>query len=309
MNKKPVISVIIPFYNRLKWLADAVESVFNQSFENFEMILIDDGSTENIENYIDISNPKIRYFRQKNKGSAAARNRGIKMAKGKYIAFLDSDDIFLPNKLEYQLSVMEHNSTAILSHSSYAYMDSGGRRMQEFKSGKFFGKVYPRIVFDCLVATPTVMLRKTALGNLRFEKSLKIGEDVVLWCRIAKKSKIVGIEKVLTLVRRHDHHTALISPNAKVVAWSKIVDCMIRDEHNPLLMLKFFSAKKYLLGKVYFNQGNKDEGLKYIVTSLVVNPLNNLAWQDVQSFVLSPLSKLKRYAKQKMRLKNKKSLT
>lgn len=306
MKNRPVISVIIPFYNRLEWLADAVKSVLNQSFENFEIILIDDGSTENITKYIDISNPKIRYFKQKNKGSAAARNRGIKMARGKYIAFLDSDDIFLPNKLKYQLVIMEHNPEAILSHTSYAYMDSDGHRMQEFKSGKFSGKVYPRIVFNCLVATPTVMLRKSALNNLTFEESLKIGEDVVLWCRIAKKSKIVGIEKVLTLVRRHENHTALISANAKVVERSKIVDCIIRDERNPLLAIKFISAKKYLLGKVYFSQDSKSKGLKYIVASLVINPLNSLVWQDVWNFVLGPLSKLKCYVKRKIRLKSKK---
>lgn len=94
------VSVIIPFYNRVKWLREAVHSVFVQTYQDFEVILVDDGSSESLDELAELKDERIRYVRQQNKGPSAARNAGLDLAHGRYIAFLDADDIFWPMKLE-----------------------------------------------------------------------------------------------------------------------------------------------------------------------------------------------------------------
>ena len=110
-KEKPTVSVIIPTYNRAKLLPRAIKSVLNQTFKDFEVIIVDDGSTDNTEEVINEfqkHNKRIKYIRhEKNKGAAAARNTGIKIAQGEYIAFQDSDDEWLPNKLEKQMEIFE----------------------------------------------------------------------------------------------------------------------------------------------------------------------------------------------------------
>src|SRR5690606_6564927 len=101
--------VIIPFYNNVQWLESAVKSVLSQTFKNYEIIIVNDGSIENLNSFIDNYCNMIKYFETENKGPGHARNFGIKKAQGEYIAFLDSDDLWLCNKLEIQINEMELN--------------------------------------------------------------------------------------------------------------------------------------------------------------------------------------------------------
>jgi len=109
-EKNPTVSVIISTYNRAHLIGRAIQSVLNQTYQDFEVIVVDDGSTDNTEEIVkSFNDPRIRYIRhEKNKGAAAARNTGIKAARGKYIAFQDSDDEWLPEKLEKQMKVFEN---------------------------------------------------------------------------------------------------------------------------------------------------------------------------------------------------------
>lgn len=283
MVKSPKISIVIPFYNRFKWLEQAIKSVLDQKYQDFEIILIDDGSTSDINNYINLKHTKIRYYRQNNKGPASARNLGVEKSRGKYIAFLDSDDLFLPNKLAIQIAVMEENPNVILSHTSYQYFGSSTIYQSTSHSGKLSGRVYPDIIFNCLIATPTVMLRKKKLGQLRFEEKLKVGEDVVLWIRIAQRSEIIGIDKVLTRVRQHRLHTAL-NNDLNLPGFLKITDIAILDARkNPFQMMNIISTKNYLL-KDYFTH-DKKKYRKYQIKAVMTNPFNILIWRDLCRFV------------------------
>ncbi len=116
------------------------------------------------------SDKRVRYMFRKNRGCSNARNHGISLAQGRYIAFLDSADVFVPAKLEKQVSCMENNPGVLLSHTSYLRIDANGEYIKEVKSGTFSGKVYPNIMRWCPIATPTVMILREALGeSLRFE--------------------------------------------------------------------------------------------------------------------------------------------
>ncbi|PJJ30942.1 glycosyltransferase [Lacrimispora celerecrescens] len=212
MNKLPKISVIIPFYNRIELLKESINSVLNQTYQDFEIILVDDGSTEDIKDIELLANQKqkIRLYTQENKGVSAARNFGISMAKGEFIAFLDSDDLFLPEKLEKQINFMEENDY-LISHTSYECFSNDNRRIRVMDSGMERGNLFKRFLYCCRVATPTVMLKKELLDKFDqpFCTKFHIGEDVCLWIDLAYQYEIGGIDEILTSVRYSDTTAAL----------------------------------------------------------------------------------------------------
>ncbi len=199
----PVVSVIIPFRGRIPWLREAVDSVLAQTFRNFELILVDDGSDEPAAFLDEIRDGRVRYIRQPPAGAAAARNLGIRYAAGKYVAFLDSDDLFLPTKLEFQLRMLEEHPHLVFSHTSYMRMDAAGCDLQEIELGKLHRKGLPRDHLRLRDRHAHGHGPRDILRDLKFEESVRIGEDVILWVRIARRHEILGIQKPLTRVRMH----------------------------------------------------------------------------------------------------------
>ena len=190
--EKPLISVIIPTYNRAEIINIPLQSVFNQSYKNLEIIIVDDRSTDNTETVINnINDPRIRYICQStNKGGAAARNTGIEAAKGEYIAFLDSDDAWVANKLELQLAQIKKHSNpeGVVSYTQVFHSLSGiSEDTYQAFDEKFFlpkrGKEPNESVSDYLFChqgktlTSTLMLQRSLAVNTRFRDSLKKHQD------------------------------------------------------------------------------------------------------------------------------------
>lgn len=202
-----LISVIIPFYNRLDLVKNSIESVLNQTYHNYEIILIDDGSTEDVAEMKACfsEDTRLKWITQKNTGVAAARNVGIAAAEGEYIAFLDSDDLFKSEKLEKQLWLMKENK-AVISHTSYDQIDMNGEKLNTVDFGKYSGKLFPQILSICPIATPTVMMKREVLNGMKepFNTAFHIGEDICLWIDLAHQHEILGIEEPLTQVRIGD---------------------------------------------------------------------------------------------------------
>jgi len=196
------ISVVIPFYNRVGWTVEAIRSVLRQTHQNFEILLIDDGSTDDLTSLFNftITDPRIKYIRQDNAGPAVARNYGIKLATGRYIAFLDSDDFFLPEKLAAQLRYMEENRF-LVSHTSYLRLDLELNPLGAVSAAYFSGDIFPRVISSCPIAMPTVMASAELLKKNFFPEYLHIGEDVCLWITLASKCEWGAIETPLSSVR------------------------------------------------------------------------------------------------------------
>ena len=203
MNK-PLISVVIPFYGRREWLVDAVESVLEQTCRDFEIVLVDDGSPQPLTAEAWHGDRRVQYTRIEHVGRSAARNIGLRQARGEFIAFLDADDLFVPTKLELQAACMQEHPDIPMSHSSYLRVDAQGSVLDAVRSGTFSGCVYPAILKSCPIATPTVMLRRRVLHAVGgFDERIHVGEDILLWARIARSSEIVGIDEPLVKVRIH----------------------------------------------------------------------------------------------------------
>jgi len=191
-NLRPIVSVIIPTYNRAKCIKRAIGSVLNQTYKNVEIIVVDDGSTDNTKEVLKtfIESKKIKYFYQKNKGPSAARNLGIKNSKGEYIAFLDSDDEWLPEKLGKQIRLFQNSKDKKLGFvgcNVIVVMET---------TGDLFKYKFPRYknFFEFLLSgpfmwTPSIILTKKKIIEAvgLFDENLRFYEDWDIWIRIARK--------------------------------------------------------------------------------------------------------------------------
>ena len=209
-NSRDTISVIIPFYKNKNYLIEALASVKKQTYKPLEIIIINDGSNEDLINLkADYCNLKM--INQENKGAAAARNVGIKMAKGKYVAFLDSDDIWDEYKLEYQLKALKKSNANWSYHTYKRFKNSKEIKEISQKLTYYTKKIYPLIANSCPIATPSVMVKRNILleNNFKFNDKIKYGEDTCLWLDLSEKYPVTIINNKLCWVRMHGNNAAL----------------------------------------------------------------------------------------------------
>ena len=192
------VSVIIPTYNRETVLPRAIDSVLAQKGVEFELLVIDDGSTDSTRNFSETRYPVpgARYFFQENKGPAAARNLGIQEAKGEWIAFLDSDDEWRPGKLKAQLEFFRENPDYLICQTEEIWIRNGKRVNPMKKHRKSGGHIFEKCLPLCVVSPSAVMMHRKLFDEAGlFDESLPACEDYDLWLRIAAKYPVGLIEK------------------------------------------------------------------------------------------------------------------
>ncbi len=201
----PKVSIILPTYNCAKYLPESVSSALSQTFPDFELLIIDDGSADNTKDIIDknYGDPRIRYIKQAHAGLAAARNNALENAAGEYIAFLDADDIFLKEKIEKQLSVFEKNSSAAVVHTNEKYfLEDDKNTLFDSPHPKFSGDVLFFLKRSNFMPVTTIMVRRSAIEGMRFDESLKSHEDWDFWLKLsAKGGRFEYLPEPLTLIR------------------------------------------------------------------------------------------------------------
>ena len=176
------ISVIIPTYNRKKTLARAIQSVINQSFSPFEILIIDDGSNDGTEEWGKANFQNIKYIYQNNHGVSSARNIGIENAYGDWVAFLDWDDEWLPNKLYEQVKSIESNPKMKFFHTNEIWIRNGVRVNQMKKHKKYGGYIFEKCLDICRISPSSVLIQKEVFDNIGiFDESLRVCEDYDLW--------------------------------------------------------------------------------------------------------------------------------
>jgi glycosyltransferase involved in cell wall biosynthesis len=209
MEAKTQVSVIIPTYNRGWTIGEAVDSVLAQDYRDFELIVVDDGSTDNTPQVLDAYRGAIKVFRQENKGVSAARNRGISEASGRFIAFLDSDDLWLPQKLSRQVEFFNTTPDALICQTEEVWIRSGVRVNPKKRHKKPSGMIFEPSLALCLVSPSAVMIRRSLLeivGN--FDEALPACEDYDLWLRISCRFPVYHIDTPL-IIKRGGHEDQL----------------------------------------------------------------------------------------------------
>ena len=204
----PLVSVVIPTHNRSAYVCQAIESALGQTYSPLEVIVVDNASTDGTREIVAKRfGTKLSYVEEEKKGPSAARNRGIAQAEGDYIAFLDSDDLWLPDKIASQVRKMSRSPKAGFCYTKCEVVDSAGLRTgttyghsERGKSGDNFRM----ILFRGPVVLPSVMVRREALTTAgRFDEAIDIGEDTALLLRLALYFPAVYLPETLTLVRQH----------------------------------------------------------------------------------------------------------
>jgi glycosyltransferase involved in cell wall biosynthesis len=208
-DKIPLVSVVVPTYNRGWVVKDAIESVFAQTFQNFELIVVDDGSTDNTQAILSEFQDKILVIRQKNAGVSAARNQGVAAARGSLVAFLDSDDLWTPEKLAIQTDFFLLNPDIQICQTDEIWIRNGVRINPKKYHKKPSGDIYIPSLSLCLVSPSAVMMDREFFKSMGgFDESLPACEDYDFWLRIGCRYPVHLISQQL-VVKRGGHEDQL----------------------------------------------------------------------------------------------------
>jgi glycosyltransferase involved in cell wall biosynthesis len=248
----PRVSVIIPTYNRKAFVLEAVESVLAQTYGDYELIVVDDGSPDNTGEVLKRYGERLRYVYQTQQGVSAARNRGFELAQGEFIAFLDSDDLWLPQKLALQVAFMDQHPEAQICYTDEIWIRRGKRVNPQKKHAKYSGEIYPRCLPLCIISPSSALMRRALFKQVgAFDPGLPVCEDYDLWLRVAARFPVFFIPQRLIvkkgghpdqLSRRHwgnDRYrvTALVKILELGVLTPPMRELTIRELHKKLRVL------------------------------------------------------------------------
>ncbi len=278
----PLVSVIIPSFNRGKFLGKAIESVLSQSLQEFELIIVDDGSTDDtrsvVDNYKQHFKGVIRYQHIDRKNAAAARNVGIRMARGRYLAFLDSDDYWCGEKLARQVAYLEANPLKGLVHTGVEYIYMG-----EYVETDLLPvpTTLARNSADCLrgdhIIHMTVMGRREVFDkDAYFDESFNTTHDTELWMRLAGTTEIGVIEQALSFRRLHDNHLSTSNLVQKYEDRMKLIEKLFSERVsgiNKQIWRKRYNDTRYALGQEKYKVGEYGAAARMVTKSLCRNPL------------------------------------
>lgn len=270
------VSVIIPAYNREKFIARAIQSVLAQIYGDYEIIVVDDGSTDNTANIVKQFGGKVKYILQPNGGSASARNRGIKESQGEYIAFLDSDDFWVPEKLNEQVKVLDNNPNVGIVYAKMPIVNEKGEQVgmkPSQPSGKNFKELL-EIWGD--IPTSTVLTRRECFDKAGFfDTSLKTMQDIDMWLRIARLYDLYEIEgKVLAYYYRH---SGQITQN-RIKVYEGLVRIYTKiyktfDDAPKDILRRRISMNTYTLSRTYYDERHFRKALSLLVGVMIGDPL------------------------------------
>ncbi len=264
-----MISVIIPTYNRADFVLEAIESVLNQTYQNFELIVVDDGSTDETEEKVQKSFPnKLSFIKQPNQGVSSARNTGIQSSNGDWIAFLDSDDYWLPKKLDIQTMFLQKNQSALICQTEEIWIRKDKRVNQKKIHKKHSGLIFEYCLPLCIVSSSSVIIKRELLDRVGgFDTNLPACEDYDLWLRIAKDHPIYFIDEPLIIKRggRSDQlsHQYWGMDRFRVHALVNLLESNILNQAQKELTLLELEKKCNILIQGFLKRKNMVDAKKY----------------------------------------------
>jgi glycosyltransferase involved in cell wall biosynthesis len=201
----PRVSAIIPTYNRKAFVLEAVGSILEQTYGDYELIVVDDGSGDGTGEALKQYGGQLRYAYQDNQGVSVARNHGLELAEGEFIAFLDSDDLWLPEKLGVQVAFMDEHPEAQICYTDEIWIRRGVRVNPRKKHAKYSGEIYPQCLSLCIISPSSALMRRGLFEQVgTFDPRFPVCEDYDLWLRVASRFPVFFIPRKL-IVKRGGH--------------------------------------------------------------------------------------------------------
>lgn len=309
---RPLVSVVLPAYNVASHVGEAIRSVLAQGYPNLELIVVDDGSKDDTAAVVARDFPQVRLFRKENGGAATARNRGMREARGEYVAFLDSDDVWLPGKLNAQMAYL-------LAHPEVGMVCSGFSHWVADDDGVFpdpalqnppapqngaidadcSGWVYHKLLLRNFVWTSTVVMRRSLIEKIgEFDEALRLGQDYDYFLKAARETEIHRLSGAMALYRHHRGSATARGTDANygaqvlgraVAKWGlsspngeSITDGAFRER---------ISKIHFMCAYGHYQRGNVRTALREFLACARIRPLQVKPWAYIALSALSTLSR------------------
>jgi glycosyltransferase involved in cell wall biosynthesis len=267
------VSVIIPTYNRKKFLKEAIHSVLSQSYNDLEIVVVDDGSDHKSE-WIEALDPRIHYIYCAQRGVAAARNFGVSVSSGEYIAFLDSDDLWGNKKLQKQISFLEENPEYKICYTNEKWIRDGENLNQMKKHQKYHGWIFNKCLPLCIISASSILVEREVFHDLGgFDESLPVCEDYDLWLRMALKYPIGFLDEKL-IVKRGGHPDQLSKKywgmdRFRIRALEKLLSMKITEEQEKMVLNELKNKCEVLIAGSW-KRGKYFRWLRYKLKSIML---------------------------------------
>ena len=272
-NNQPLVSVVIPCYNHEQFVRDSIQSVIDQTYQNIELIIIDDGSKDSSVEIIEKMLPaceqrfvRFEFRNRPNKGLSATLNESIAWSKGKYFAALASDDIILKNKINLQVKYMEENpkTTAVFGSANYIDENNNIKKLDKLKQQEYaFDKIF---LNECQFYAPTQLMRKSTLDEVGGYDPDILVEDWYMWLKMAEKGSVYCLSDTFANYRIHSNNT---TKNSKFIYDNNMKTLSFYKGHN--LYDKAYSKLRWTY-IVWTGQQNKALSFKLLLEYIIVNP-------------------------------------
>jgi glycosyltransferase involved in cell wall biosynthesis len=267
----PLVSIVLATFNRLKYLRPAMDSVFAQTFQDWELIIADDGSESETIAYLAALAllPRVKVLRLTHTGKpAVVRNVALRQARGEYVAFMDSDDLWLPEKLAIQIASLRRRSACRWSQTTFVLVDACGEPIKAMPAAD--GWILEKLLkTETAIALPSVVAYRDSVERVGgFDEQLVTGEDYDLWLRLAAQSEIDAVDQPLTLVRRHQEHYANAATAIRNII--RVLDKVLCSDNTGQLdpiVRRQRATMSALLARSYVSAGQRVSALSTVLST------------------------------------------
>jgi len=288
------VAVILPCYNAEGTVQRALDSVFRQTFRDFHIYAVDDGSTDQTLRILQANAQRCSSISQPHAGPAAARNRALRISKSRFIAFLDADDEWLPAKLERQIELLNKQPDIGLACSHYFLNESPNETPRLFPMQRpSAGQLFDSLARNCFISTPTVVIRRNCLDEVGlFRESLPVSEDFNLWLRIAARWRVSWLQEPLAIVHKHPLSLSGTVPDGErlrtgIVALQDVKASCGELSPSELNSLHLALAERfYFYGSFLLKTGEAHDSRSALSSALRFQPSH---WRAMAKFALSYL--------------------
>lgn len=262
-----LISIIVPTYNRQDFIVKTIQSILSQTYSNFEVLIVDDGSTDETEAVVrSIGDERVKYFKKQNGERGAARNYGVSKANGDLVTFVDSDDLLYPFHFEEAISVFKTNPEADVVHLAYEYRDTQGELLD---TKKHWSDVNEQLIRGNVISCIGIFLKRGVLkGDLLFSENRALSgtEDWLLWLRVAARYKFYYSDRVTACMINHDSRSVLNFDEQEMLTRTSLLMSGLREDE------VFIERYGHYLGKIEAHM------LSYIALHLQLSNKKKAAW-------------------------------
>ncbi|SRR5690554_6500503 len=290
-NPNPLVSIVIPTFNRADFIKEALDSVFAQTYPNFEVLVVDDGSTDDTRKVLDAysQDPRLRYFYQENQGQSVARNYGISEAQGEFICFLDSDNRWLPNKLDISVRALTENPGVSVVYGDIITINEKGEQISTYNMRRHSGHIVAHLFGRNFVSMNTTMSRRECFSEMgAFDPEQRGAEDYELWLRFSVRYRFLYIPEFLAEYRVMENQLSS-DKSLRFRSNQEIMESFVRRFPQALTLAEQKEGWcRYHLSKggYHASVGDLSKAAREYWRALRYRPMNKAPWRAVAKLAL-----------------------